>query len=107
MVVSMKIAGILLALISPLVATEAVKGILFVLGKLYDLMADCFPANTTIVQSAITLTTSHSTVVAILLSAFAVYLWQTKNKKHLREIAMGTAMTAAMVAPASLFLFAR
>jgi len=86
---------------SPLVAMQVVNVILFALNKLNDLMLDTLPSDATIVQSAIDLTSAHSTWVAVALAAFGVYMWKMRSKAS--QLA-SAGWAAAMVAPASLYL---
>jgi hypothetical protein len=98
---------IVAALASPLVAVELVKGILFVMNKLYDLMAETLPSDATIVQSAIDLTTGHTTWVAIALSAYAIYMWRSRKKNQWKQLLGAAGSAAAIVMPASIYLLAK
>jgi hypothetical protein len=98
----MKVIATLLGFASPLIAVQVVKGILFAEHKLYDFMADTFPWDAAIVQSAIDLTSLYCTWIAIALAIFAVYT--ARPHQHTRQAlqAMGTA--SAIVLPAAIYL---
>jgi hypothetical protein len=96
--------AIVIGLASPLVAVQLVKGILFLLSKLYELVSDTLPSDATIVQSAIDLTTGHATWVAIGLATYAMYMTRARHKSAARQLLSAAGWAAALVTPASLYL---
>jgi hypothetical protein len=96
--------AIIIGLASPLVATEVVKAVLYVLSKLEDTAAQVNTHDATIVQTAIDLTSSHATWVGIALAGYAVYATRSRRSKAMKQFMSAAAESAALVAPASLYL---
>lgn len=96
--------AIAIGLASPLVAVEVVKAVLCALSRLQDTVSQISTHDATIVQAAIDLTSSHATWVGIALAMYAVYATRSRQSKAMKQFMSAAAESAALVAPASIYL---